>query len=177
MSATWMRFVPIMAMTMPCTIGLASIPTIEASFIQVIAKSQQEYRSAENDMQKGGVKNRRDKAICSLMTSLTINDWVGKVKEIGANSDGKGTLEIEIADDIILKTWNNDLSDGSSHTLISPNDPLFDSASSLKVGQAVKFSGKFFPGYEGECIKEGSITLSGKLREPEFIFRFSSISH
>jgi len=151
-------------------------PSTEASFIQIIANSQQESRNAENDMQKGGVKNRRDSSICSVMANLTVSDWVGKVKGVGANSDGKGTLEIEIADDIILKTWNNEISDGASNTLIKPSDPLFAPASSLKAGQAIRFSGSFLRGNGSECIEEGSITLSGKLREPEFIFKFSSVS-
>jgi hypothetical protein len=154
----------------------STLPATEATLIQIVAKSQQDSRSAENDMQKGGIKNKRDRNICSLMTSLAVSNWVGKIKSIGANSDGKGTLELEIADDIILKTWNNDLSDSADKTLIDPNGQLFATASSLKVGQTIHFSGTFFPGSDGECIQEGSITLSGKLREPEFIFRFSSIS-
>jgi TonB family protein len=73
-------------------------------------------------------------------------------------------------------TWNNDISDMADNTLIDPGSPLFQTASSMKPGQTVQFSGHFFSGSEGECLKEGSITLSGKLREPEFIFQFSSIS-
>jgi len=103
----------------------STLPATEATLIQIVAKSQQDSRSAENDMQKGGIKNKRDRNICSLMTSLAVSNWVGKIKSIGANSDGKGTLELEIADDIILKTWNNDLSDSADKTLIDPNGQLF----------------------------------------------------
>jgi hypothetical protein len=153
-----------------------ALPSAEAQLIEIVSRAQRESESAANDMQKGGVKNRRDKALCSLMRERQVNNWFGKIKAIGANSDGKGTIEIEIADNIILKTWNNELSDATSGTLIDPNTALFKTASSLQGDQAVRFSGKFLPSdNEGECIDEGSITLSGKLREPEFIFRFSAI--
>jgi hypothetical protein len=154
---------------------LLEAPAKEAHLIQIVSQSQQESSGAQNDMQRGGIKNKRDKDICSLMTNLNVKNWVGTIKEIGANSDGKGVVEIEIAENIILKTWNNALSDISSNTLIDPNSQLFRTASSLKVGQSVKFTGKFLDGNEGECLDESSLTLTGKLREPEFIFKFSSI--
>jgi hypothetical protein len=127
-------------------------------------------------MQKGGIKHRRDADICSLTQSLSVNDWVGTLQTVDANSDGKGVLKIAIAREIAVETWNNEISDGSDNTLIEPGTPLFQAASSMKPGQVVRFSGHFLSGSEGECLKEGSITLSGKLREPEFIFQFSSIS-
>jgi hypothetical protein len=74
-----------------------------------------------------------------------------------------------------LTTWNNDLSDISDNTLIQPGTELFRSASSLKKGQRVSFSGSFVPAREG-CISESSITLRGKLDDPDFIFRFSSVA-
>ena len=127
-------------------------------------------------MQKGGVKNTRDKALCAVITNLNIKDWTGKAKKIDANSEGKGVIEIELAKDIVFKTWNNEFSDMSDHTLIKPDAPLFQTASSINVGAIVKFSGNFFSGAEGDCIEEGSISLAGKLDEPEFIFRFQNIS-
>ncbi len=159
------------------TLANVELPSNEKNLIQIVAESQSASKSAENDMQKGGAKNERDKKICSLMKNLTIKDWIGKIKTIDANSDGKGVLGIEIADDIVVTTWNNALSDIADQTLIDPNSSLFQKVSSMKSGQQVQFSGRFFPGgVDGECIEESSITLSGKLRKPEFIFKFSSIS-
>ena len=37
-----------------------------------------------------------------------MTDWIGQVREIGANSDGKGVLAIAISKRITVKTWNND---------------------------------------------------------------------
>jgi len=154
----------------------ASLPAQEENFINIISQAQSDAKNADNDMQKGGVKARRDKAICSLMANKSVKNWVGKVRKISANSDGKGVLEITLAKGITVKTWNNDFSDMQSRTLLDPNSKLFQTASSLKKGESVTFSGTFLPGKDGECIYEGSMSLSGKLRDPEFIFRFSGIS-
>jgi len=153
-----------------------SVPPQEENFIKVISQAQADAKNADNDMQRGGIKVKRDKSICALMTNKAVKNWVGKVNKVGANSDGKGVLVITLAKGITLKTWNNDFSDSTSKTLIDPNSKLFQNASMLKKGDSITFSGTFLPGKDGECIYEGSMSLSGKLRDPEFIFRFSSVA-
>ena len=151
-------------------------PPIEKQFIEIVSKAQQESHNADNDMMRGGIKNVRDKALCSLFTNLSIENWIGKIKSLDANSDGKGVLEIEIAQSIVIKTWNNSLSDISDNTLLDPSSKLFQSLSLMKRGNKVQFSGRFFNGIEGDCIEEGSLTLTGKINEPEFILSFSDVS-
>lgn len=77
---------------------------------------------------------------------------------------------------IIIKTWNNSLSDMGDHTLIEPGSAVFNTASNFSEGQIIKFSGTFLRGIENECVRESSLSLQGTLDEPEFIFRFSSVS-
>jgi hypothetical protein len=84
-------------------------------------------------------------------------------------------LAIEIGKDIVIKTWNNAVSDAGDKTLIDPASPLFSKASSLAEGKQVVFSGTFRPS-STDCVKEGSLTMNGSLMEPEFIFRFSDVS-
>ena len=155
---------------------MSNLPADQRKFIEITQDAQAKARSAENDMQKGGVKAERDKLLCASLPSLSVKDWIGKVDKIDANSDGKGVVSIEIAKNILVKTWNNDLSDLMDHTLINPGTPLFNAASQLKKGARVKFSGSFFNGGDGDCVKESSLSLSGKVKEPEFIFRFEGIS-
>lgn len=156
--------------------GSPVFPASESNFIGIVSKAQADSRRTENDMQKGGVKDQRDRSICSTMSSFQVQDWVGTVKTIDSNSDGKGVLEIEIAPDVLVKTWNNELSDFESHTLIDPGSPVFVAASAMKTGELVDFSGTFFRAPEGDCLSEGSLSLDGKLQSPEFIFRFSKVS-
>lgn len=153
------------------------LPEMQSKLIEAASFAQAESRKAENDMQRGGIKSKRDKAICNAITTLAVTDWIGVINKIDSNSDGKGVLQVEISPDVIVKTWNNALSDSGDQTLLEPNSPVFEAAAAMKEGQKVVFSGSLLPGDtdKGECIKEGSISLRGKISEPEFLFKFSSI--
>lgn len=154
-----------------------ALPPSEADFVNVVATAQRGSPQAENDMQRGGIKATRDEGICRVLASVDFRaqDWIGTVTKVDSNSDGKGVLAISISKNVRLQTWNNDLSDIDDNTLIQPRTELFQRASLLKEGQLVSFSGSFIPERE-DCIKESSMTLRGKLDDPEFVFRFSSVA-
>ncbi|MCP1404605.1 hypothetical protein [Achromobacter insolitus] len=150
-------------------------PEQQRLLVQTVVEAQGKGRATENDMQLGGIKAARDKQLCSQMKSRAVKDWIGTVQRVGANSDGKGVLSIEIADKVAVKTWNNAFSDTSHKTMLEPGTALFNTAASLKKGQLIKFSGTFFNGSSGDCLAESSLSLSGKVQDPEFLFRFSAI--
>ena len=141
-------------------------PENETALIEASKKAMNKAKKAENE---------RNNAICSSIGSFTVTDWVGTISKIDSNSDGYGVLKIELAKNIYVQTWNNSLSDTFDHTLIKPSTTLFETVSNLKKGQKVKFSGKFFKD-DDTCISEGSLSLDGKLKEPEYIFRFSQVT-
>ncbi len=151
------------------------IPSDQATLLGIVTAAQSEASQAENDMQLGGVKSSRDKALCEALSSLSASYWIGRIDSISSNSDGKGVLAIEIAKGVLVKTWNNAVSDMLSDTLIEPGSQVFETASRMKPGQRVIFSGRFFQGTDGDCLGESSLTLRGKVKEPEFIFRFSEL--
>jgi hypothetical protein len=70
---------------------------------------------------------------------------------------------------------NNAFSDIGDKTLIDPSSPLFAVASQLHKGQFVYVSGMLMND-ETDCVRESSLSLSGSIGEPEYIFRFHSIS-
>jgi len=156
---------------------IAQRPADEAKFISIVSDAQTKARVAANDMQKGGIKAEREKALCANMEKLQVSNWTGWVRSIDANSDGKGVLAVEIAKDITVTTWNNDLSDIMHKTLLEPGSAVFSAASQMKKRQAVTFSGSFSRGSEDEveCVYESSMSLDGKLLDPEFIMRFTHI--
>lgn len=148
----------------------------EQKFINIVVAAARESNSAHNEMQLGGIKNKRDKELCELIKDRKVNNWIGYIADLSANSDGYGVLSITIANNVILRTRNNSFSDIGSKTLIHPDSELFKTASQMLHGQKVKFSGTFLPGEKRlECLREASLTLGGTLSEPEFIFRFNSI--
>ena len=150
-------------------------PQEQTTLIQASKIAMDKAIKADNDMQKGSALRERSKAICNGITNLSVKDWVGTIKKIDSNSDGYGVLEIEIARKIYVKTWNNAISDTFHKTLLQPDTPLFDKIANMKKGQKVKFSGNFFKDNE-TCIYESSLSLDGKLTEPEYIFRFSDVN-
>ncbi|WP_238888600.1 hypothetical protein [Achromobacter insuavis] len=156
-------------------VAVPELPKDQQEFVQIVASAQKQARNTENDMQRGGIKAARDQQICAVMKSRAVSGWIGTVKLVDANSDGKGVFTVEIAHDVRVKTWNNAFSDISDKTMFEPGSALFNTASQLKKGQRVKFSGMFLKGSQGECVREASISLSGKVQDPDFIFRFSSV--
>ncbi len=163
----------------PPTPAASAMPDDQRLVIAAVVAAQQAAEAASNDMQKGAALALRNKAICAALKGLKVKNWTGTVYSVGANGDGKGVLEIEIGPDTYVKTWNNALSDSFDNTLIEPSSQVFAAASQLSKGQSVVFSGTFLKPLSadsGECVNESSMTLSGKIREPEFIFRFSAIA-
>ena len=92
------------------------------------------------------------------------------------NSEGKAFIEIKLegAESIVIKTWNNSLSDLMDNTLIENGSGLYNTIADLSEGTEVVFSGTFIAD-DRDFIREGSMTERGSMTDPEFILKFSSI--
>lgn len=158
-------------------VGAAEMPAEQAALIAAVEKARELYDAAGNDMAKGAARSGRAKAVCAALkkSKLKAKDWIGTITNLDANGDGLGILQVEIAPGVSVKTYNNSFSDIGSNTLIPPDSPVFAAASSLSEGTNVRFSGTFLQS-QTDCILEASLTLSGSVEEPEYIFRFSAIA-
>ena len=156
------------------TAPVVPYPEAQRIFTQTVLSFIKRYQDAETDFQRGSLRPARKDAICGSLASRNIEDWYGYVKSISTNSDGFGIVEIELAEDILIATWNNSLSDLESNTLISPDSSLYQQLGSIPEQSLVKFSGRFFRS-KTDCIEEKSFTLDGSLSEPEFVLKFSTI--
>ncbi|ECW1332171.1 hypothetical protein ABE783_002923 [Salmonella enterica] len=154
----------------------AGYPDKEVKFIRLVEDAKNSAKDTSNDMQKGGIKSDRDDAICNLLTSKTVRGWIGVVDDIDSNSDGLGVLSIKIARDVFVQTSNNAISDIEYGTLIDPHSTVFKKASTLKKGDLVMFSGHFFTSEDSGCLGEWSLTLNGKIKNPEFVFKFTDVN-
>ena len=150
-------------------------PPEEEKFILAILKARENSNNSENDFQRGSILNIRNREICTAILDLNINGWLGKVSKLSANSDGKGVLSIEVAPNVEVKTWNNSFSDSRNFTLIEPGSKLHQQLLNIHEGQIVRFSGHFFVDNES-CLREASLSLNGKLKYPEFIFKFEDVN-
>ena len=143
-------------------------------FIRAVSDSIQSYRDAPNEMAKGAVRPKRKEAICQVNNGYTDGEWAGVVETLSTNGDGDGVLSIKIAPHIVVKTWNNSLSDIGSDTLLKAGSPVHSVAVTLAEGDLVKFTGKFFQD-DTDCIDEASLSIDESLSDPEFIIQFASL--
>lgn len=154
-----------------------AIPANEQAFIDVVQKAKTTFANAENDLQKGATRRERAKAVCQAISSSTVSGWVGTIEEMTSNSEGLGVLSVKLTNNVVVKTWNNALSDVMDNTLIDPDTAMYKTLSSLKKGTRIKFSGNFIDDdHQLDCYRESSLTLSGSMTDPEYVFRFNSIS-
>ena len=153
-------------------------PDIQTQFENVIATYKDQYKQAETDLQKGYSRIQRKQAIQALNMRGKAKEWVGVIKKIGANNEGKAYVSVALNRDLQLQTWNNAVSDTFDNTLIPPDSPLYNTLLSMKQGQEVKFSGHFLTSpYENEdYYKESSLSMAGAMLSPEFLFQFDEIT-
>jgi hypothetical protein len=135
------------------------MPADEKEFIRAIQDARTAFQQAPNETAPGGTRAQRREAICRVLSTPTVSGWIGHISKLGSNSDGKGVLEISLADGLSIKTWNNDLSDISDNTLIDPSSPLFHALSQMKVGDEVSFSGLLLLS-DLDCVRESSSLLT-----------------
>lgn len=142
--------------------------------VRIINDYATKYGNAANGMLQGAARPERRDAICTQFNSPQVTNWEGTVSTLSSNNDGDGVLAITIASNVTIKTWNNSFSDIGDHTLIPHGSRLFSGAAALHEGEKVVFSGTFVPD-PTDCFHEGSLTVSGAMTDPEFLFRFSAI--
>lgn len=158
----------------PQALDKIDTPPQQNAFIIAVADSRKAYLSAKNEMAAGAERQKRGEAICRILKNRNITNWTGFITDLSSNSDGFGVLKIKIGENIYIGTWNNAISDSGSDTLIKNGTKVMTEASKLSKGQAVKFSGIFIRG-DVDCVRESSVTISGSMKSPDFIFRFSDI--
>lgn len=153
------------------------IPEDQQGFIHAVVPFVQQYRDAPNELKKSAVRAARRTAIEKAVPSCQARNWVGKLKKLGTQSEGKAYVEITLegTKDVTVKTWNNALSDISDQTLIELNSPLFGKLSDMTEGTRVSFSGVFRRG-DQDYLRESSLTEYGSMTDPEFIMSFSDVS-
>jgi hypothetical protein len=146
----------------------------QKEFIDVIVAARTAIDDAETDLQESVALRTRDKDLCKILSSNSAKNWVGVITEVGANGEGKAYVEIELADNVRVKTWNNAFSDLSDNTLIPTNASFFDRLVALTEDTKVIWSGKFLSD-DDSCLKKANLTDVFYGIDPQFVVRFSDI--
>lgn len=152
----------------------AHAPKPQQALVSAVTTGVETYTGAGNDLQKGAARPSRAKEICKAVKSRRAENWVGKLKTVTTNGDGWGVLVVSITPQITVGTMLNSWADVKDKTLINPKSSVYTSASKLKEGDLVSFSGIFAKG-DADCFGEKSLTMSGAMMRPEFVLKFTSI--
>ncbi|OAE47860.1 zinc ribbon domain-containing protein [Agrobacterium tumefaciens] len=155
---------------------MVGIPEAQSKFIEVIPQFEKRFVAAKNELLQSSLRDQRREAIlASFGGQLRVTDWVGTLRKLETNGDGKAVITVRIAPNIDLLTWNNSLSDSFHGTLIDKDTQLYSVLTNMAVGDRVRVSGNFFPS-DADGVFENSMTIRGAMTAPEFIFRFTEIS-
>lgn len=160
---------------------LPSVPSDQAKFLELVAEGSDSYDEAKTDLQRNNALAKRNKAICKALPKGSFKNWVGTIKDVGSDSFGDpeeagAYLEVSIADDVTIGTWNNSLSDLFDETLVAPNSPLYDVLLGLSPGDTVKVSGRLTGGDNSCGVKTKNLTDTFNAASPEFLVKFSKVS-
>jgi hypothetical protein len=159
-------------------VPLAQLPPEQAQFVSVIESFYQPYNDAPNELRRSTLRADRRNALEKALPSRAVQGWMGQIKEMTTTTEGKAHLAVRLggSKSIVVQTWNNTLSDVFDRTLIDHGSALYNSISRLSRGDVIRFGGNFFSGSNAlDFLEEKSMTESGSMTEPEFIFRFTSV--
>lgn len=149
-------------------------PPEQANFIKAAERGRMQFKSGQNDLQRGAARPSRANEICTALPEPQLKGWIGTVATLSTNGDGDGVVSIKIAEKLHFETWNNLFSDIGTDTLIKAGSPLYRTLLNMKVGDFVRFNGRMFSSRQ-DCHREKSLTLAGSLNDPAFLVRFSKI--
>jgi hypothetical protein len=152
-------------------------PKDESEFISAISSFRARYAEAANEFQKSALRRERAKAIATILPSLSIQNWVGKISVMTDDSDGDGLLYVELTDGLTtIEITNNSFSNIAEHRLISHGSSLHSQLADFAIGDVVVFSGRFASGdadYIGETLQ--TVPEEESMDRPQFAFTFTSI--
>ena len=149
-------------------------PASQKSFIGDVLAARSGYKAGGNEVAQGAERVHR-KHNLDVYKNKKVENWIGTVYQMDTISDGsKAWLRVQIENHIMLTTLKSELTDAGINSLISWRTDLHRELLSLKTGDWIVFSGRFFPSKE-DGIMEISFTMHGSMTDPEFLFKFSDI--
>lgn len=151
-------------------------PEKQRQFTSITASFEERFNATSNELQQNVLRDeRRDAVVSATGADENASGWVGTIKRLETNTEGKAILSVRLSPNTSIQTWNNALSDFGSDTLIEKGTKLYNTLMGLEVGDRVEVSGRFFPsGQDG--FQETSITLRGSMTDPEYLFKFSTVA-
>lgn len=147
-------------------------PGDELAFIHGMEPILQQAREA-GDLQ--ALQARRAAMICRTVRNLQVQNWLGTVDQTGTAPNGGGILSISVMPEVDFGTAPSAQAPEAGKTLLAVGSQVFQSAQALHPGQQVRFSGALVASPK-DCVQDAANTLSGSMRDPWFLIKFSSVA-
>jgi len=155
------------------------LPNDQKEFVSIVNESKSEYKAQPNELKKSAVRTKRGELLKkALADSYQIKDWIGIIDQMKTTGDGNAILILKIENEsITIQTTNNEFSNKlGDNSLIPQSSELFKVIAELAKGDRVKFSGTFTSSSDNDFIKEMSLTESGSMDRPTFMFSFDKVA-
>lgn len=157
----------------PVAQASGTVPAQQKKFMDIVKKGAKAYQDAKTDLKSSVALRKRDKDACAVLNNLKATNWVGKIADIGANSEGKAYIQIEIDSDIRVQTWSNAFSDIQDNTLIPENSKVFNAIMDGEKGTPITFSAQFIKGSKS-CLKGTNLTEYFYATDPKFVVKITA---
>ena len=149
-------------------------PAVQTEFVAIVEDARARSTRA-HDALRDSLLRERNEAICALLESMDVNQWVGQIDTLTRRSDGRIELTVRIGKSVSLVNRNTGLIFGeSARNLIEVGSPVYESLLQLEKYQSIRFSGAFLEDRES-CIRATKKNLRDSLYMPEFLFRYKEI--
>jgi len=152
----------------------------EKRFVTAVAQARDNWVSAPNDLARVGMRAARGAALCAVLPGLAAADWTGRVVTIEPDNfpdyAGKASAHIVIGlgDHLALSTPGAPLLNLPG-AMAEVGSPVYQAAKSLRIGQAVLFSARFFGSFT-DCMAETSFTDDGSMTDPVFKIQLTALT-
>jgi len=157
----------------------SGMPPDESAFVKILMQSRAAWLAAPNDLARQGTRQARAAQICKADPQLSADGWFGRIISVSPNSlpdlAGKqsATIVIGLTSTISVATPSLPLLNNPA-SMVQAGTPLYATAATLRAGQGVRFSGKFFSG--ADCVDEESFTLDGGMTAPRLKIWLSALA-
>lgn len=149
-------------------------PAVQKEFVAIVEDARA-HSTRAHDALRDSLLRERNEAICALLESMEVNQWVGEIDALTRRSDGRIELTVRIGKSVSLVNRNTALFFGEgARNLIDVGSPVYESILHLDKYQSIRFSGMFLEDRE-YCIRANKTNLRDSLYRPEFIFRYTHV--
>ena len=146
----------------------SNMPQRERALVDIMLSARKQYTASHAQDAAADARMQMQIRVMTFMReSQLATDWIGTVKTRGLTADGRAWIAIEIADGIVITTWQSERDDFTYSTLLRPHTQTFAGSQNAKIGSPIIFSATIL---NSLLSNDDDMVL-----RPQFIARFTQL--